>query len=108
MHEFDNHRQEQGMTTVATSTDHTIDSILDQLDRFHQRATYGAVAGVVGSSARSLMSGRQRNQRASWIVNRRDGKPSGYELGDTHPDIEERERIFATPDELRSWLAEPD
>ena len=96
------------MTTVATSTDYTVDSILDQLDRFHQRATYGAVAGVVGSSARSLMSGRQRNQRSSWIVNRKDGKPSGYEPNDTHPDIGERERILATPDALRSWLEDPD
>jgi hypothetical protein len=93
--------------STATATDYTIDSILDQLDRFHQRATYGAVAAVVDSSPRSLMTGRARDQRSSWIVSRQTGKPTGYEPDQTHPDIAEREGVLDTAEALRSWLANP-
>jgi hypothetical protein len=95
------------MTTVAATSEYTIDSILDQLDNFHQRATYGAVAGVVDSSPRSLMSGRERNQKSSWIVSRKDGKPTGYEAEHVHPNIAERDQILETADALRGWLRNP-
>jgi hypothetical protein len=93
--------------TAVPATDHTLDSILDQLDRFHQRATYGAVAGIVDSSPRSLMLGRERNQRSSWIVNRKDGLPTGYTPEQTHPEITEREQVIDTSEGLRSWLLCP-
>ncbi len=95
------------MTATASATEHTIDTILDQLDRFHQRATYGAVAGVVDSFPRSLMSGRARDQRSSWIVSRKDGMPTGYEPDQTHPDITHREQILGNSEALRSWLQNP-
>jgi hypothetical protein len=94
------------MTTASTTAGHSIDSILDQLDHFHQRATYGAVAALV-DSPRSLMSGRERDHRSSWIVSRKDGKPTGYEPHQTHPEINEREQILADPEALRSWLVNP-
>lgn len=93
--------------TNATVAEHTVDSILEQLDRFHQRATYGAVAGVVDSSPRSLMIGRERDQRSSWIVSRQTGFPTGYTPEQTHPEIASRERVLSTPEELRSWLSNP-
>lgn len=91
---------------LATETP-TLDSILDHLNEFHQRATYGAVAGVVNSSPRSLMSGRDRDPRSSWIVRRETGLPSGYSDEQKHAALTERERIIGSPDELRAWLAEP-
>ena len=93
--------------TNATAAEHTVDSILEHLDRFHQRATYGAVAGVVDSSPRSLMLGREREQRSSWIVSRQTGLPTGYTPEQTHADISSRDRVLSTPEELRSWLANP-
>ncbi len=95
------------MTDTATATVHTIDSILDQLDRFHQRATYGAVASVVNASPRSLMSDRVRDPGSSWIVSRKDGQPTGYEPGQKHPQLELRDQILRTAEELRSWLDNP-
>ncbi len=95
------------MSDTATLTEHTIDSILEQLDRFRQRATYGAVASLVNASPRSLMSGRARNPQSSWIVSRKGGQPTGYEAEQKHPDLEAREQILGTPDELRSWLENP-
>jgi hypothetical protein len=91
--------------TAARALD--VDSILDQLDQFHQRATYGAVAAIVNSSPRSLMLGRDRNQRSSWIVNRSTGKPTGYSDEQTHPCLAERNSILSSPETLRAWLADP-
>jgi len=95
------------MTAGLAVGEYTLDSILDQLNEFHQRATYGAVAGVVNSSPRSLMSGRDRDQRSSWIVSRENGQPSGYSEEQKNPALLERERILGSPEELRAWLREP-
>ncbi len=91
-------------TEIAT---HTIDSILDLLDQFRQRATYGAVAGVVDSSPRSLMSGRARDQRSSWIVSRETKQPTGYADDQIHPELASRDQVIDNPDELRKWLENP-
>jgi hypothetical protein len=93
--------------TATASPAITLDSILDQLEQFHQRATYGAVAAIVNSSPRSLMTGRERNQRSSWIVNRSAGMPTGYTPEQIHPGIAEREQILDTPESLRVWLQDP-
>ncbi len=95
------------MTASVAVADHTVDSILEQLNQFHQRATYGAVAGVVNSSPRSLMSGRERDRRSSWVVSRENGQPSGYADDQKHESLTERARILGSPDELRSWLRDP-
>ena len=94
------------MTAVAVEQ-YTLDSILDQLNQFHQRATYGAVAGVVNSSPRSLMSGRDRDRRSSWVVSRESGQPSGYADDQKDDALTEREKILGSPDELRTWLKDP-
>ena len=94
------------MTAIAAPA-HTLNSILDQLDQFHQRATYGAVAGVVDSSPRSLMSGRERDPHSSWIVRHETGQPTGYADEQKHESLTERKWIISTPDDLRKWLANP-
>jgi len=100
--------QEISMTATTIQSTYTVDVILDQLDQFHQRATYGAVAGVVDSSPRSLMLGRDRNPRSSWIVNRNTGQPTGYSEEQKDGSLTERQRIIGSPDELRDWLANPE
>lgn len=92
---------------TETATEYSIDSILDLLDRNQQRATYGAVAGVVGRAPRSLMSGRQRTARDSWIVKRETGLPAGYDPDRIHPDIRSRDEVLSSPSDLRDWLADP-
>ena len=94
------------MTAVATEQ-HSLDSIIEQLDQYHQRATYGAVAGVVNSSPRSLMVGRDRNPQSSWIVSRQNGQPTGYAEEQKHGSLTERDRIIGSPEELRTWLRDP-
>ena len=95
------------MSQTAQVASHSIDTIVDQLDRFRQRATYGAVAGVLKLSPRNLMSGRSRSQRDSWIVSRDSGTPTGYEPDQVHPEIKSREQILKSAEELGSWLESP-
>lgn len=86
-------------------TDDTLDQILDALDRKQQRATYGAVAAVLGKAPRTLMKGRERDQRHSWVVSRQSGQPTGYEAEQLHPNLVGSERVIETREELEKWLA---
>jgi hypothetical protein len=95
------------MTDTLAVASWTLDAILDQLDFFHQRATYGAVAAVVDTSPRSLMTGREREPRSSWIVSRQTKQPTGYAPEQIHPAIEERDAVLSTPESLRVWLERP-
>jgi len=83
----------------------TLDQILDELDAARQRATYGAVAAVVGASPRALMSGRERDQRHSWVVNLRSGRLTDYADELIHPQLASNATIIRSKDDLVSWLA---
>lgn len=85
----------------------TLDGILDQLDRFHQRATYGAVAALTDRPAQYLMNGRPRDPRHSWVVNHETRLPTGYFKDQIHPDIISRERILSSAEDLETWLRDP-
>jgi hypothetical protein len=91
-----------------TTANYTVDRIVEQLDRFHQRATYGAVAALVNKSPRNLMGKRARSPRDSWVVSHGSGMPSGYEPEQLHPAIKSREKVISTREDLESWLANPD
>ena len=86
-------------------TDDTLDQILDALDRARQRATYGAVAAVLGMAPRTLMSGRERDRRHSWVVSRKSGQPTGYEPEQLHPELTRIAEVIETRAELETWLA---
>ena len=86
-------------------SDFTMDQILDALDRSHQRATYGAVAAVLDRQPRTLMQGRERDQRHSWVVSRKNGEPTGYQPAQVHPALRERPEVLDSKEELTFWLA---
>ena len=86
-------------------TTHTMESILDSLNEARQRATYGAVSAVVGSSPRTLMAGRDRDPRHSWIVSRKNGMPTGYTEELIHPELLTSERVIDSREELLNWLS---
>jgi hypothetical protein len=85
--------------------ENNMDQILDRLNDARQRATYGAVAAVVGSAPRTLMTGRERDLRHSWVVSRKSGQPTGYEAEQVHPELMRSERVLETREELERWLA---
>lgn len=94
------------MTAVATEQ-HSLDSILDLLNEYHQRATYAAVAGVLNSTPRTLMKGRERNQRSSWVVRRETCQPTGYDEDQKHRALLEKDHVIGSPEELKIWLHDP-
>jgi predicted RNase H-like nuclease len=82
------------------------------LNRHRQRATYGAVAGIVGILPLGLMNGRSKSQEYSWIVaasGRDRGKPTGYDDQQMHPECrrqirEGRPGVITGSEELLAWL----
>ena len=82
----------------------SLDQIVELLDQYGQRATYGAVARLVGHSPRSLLKGRDRGPRFSWIVNRETGLPTGYQEDQIDPRIRDSGPVIASDEELRAWL----
>jgi hypothetical protein len=86
-------------------TTYDLDGILAALNSHQQRATYGAVAALVGRTPRLLMHGRAREQGNSWIVSKTTGRPTGYVDADVHPQLAAHETILNTREELADWLA---
>ena len=82
-----------------------LDAILDLLNEHHQRATYGAVAGLLGVMPRSVLQGRAKNKRHSWIVNQETGLPTDYHDFLMHPALLERDEVLRTAEELATWVA---
>ena len=85
----------------------TLEGIAEVLGRYHQRATYGAVADFLGEPARSIMGGRSKARQFCWIVNARNGLPTDYPPSAVDPALQEREHVIASGQELRGWLGNP-
>src|SRR4051794_13058699 len=60
-------------------TDPDLDDILERLERHHQRATFGAVAGLLGREPLTLFDGYPRTPRTSWVVSKSTGLPTGQQ-----------------------------
>lgn len=90
----------------------TLPKIAALLDRRRQRATYGAVAGILGVLPRGVMNGHSKSPEYSWIVAASGsgrGRPTGYADRQIHPEClrqirENRGRVITGPEELRDWL----
>jgi hypothetical protein len=82
----------------------SLESILELLQRHHQRATYGAVAPLLGRTPRNVMQGLPRDWLHSWVVNQDTGLPSEYPAGKIHPALKERAEILNSDQELAAWL----
>ena len=87
-----------------------LDDIVAYLNAVQIRATYGAVAQVVGGIAQSIGArlGGVEGQRpeASWVVNSETGMPTGYLPEQQHPVLLSSTDIIRTGYELRRRLAE--
>ena len=78
--------------------------IVALLSKHSQRATYGAVGGLVGLPARSVMAGQPKSKENSWVVAAKTGKPTGYLPGETDPKLNSRGSVISSPEDLASWL----
>ena len=92
---------------IKNSTVHalpSLDEVLEILELQRQRATYEAVAGVVGSTPQNVMRGRPGTPRNSWVVNKETHMPTGYSTEEKHPDLEAHNEVIDTADKLIKWL----
>jgi hypothetical protein len=89
-----------------------LDHIVSQLNERKQRASYGAVAGILGVIPRSLMTGRPRSPKYSWVVvatGPQRGWPTGYKKEQIHPDcltqiLRDPDNVIADSEALSQWL----
>jgi hypothetical protein len=91
---------------MATDTTTDLDGVIAALNRHQQRATYSAVAALLGQSPRLLMHKQPRVQGNSWIVSKTTGRPTGYPDADVHPALSANDIVLTTRDDLETWLAE--
>jgi hypothetical protein len=85
----------------------SLDDILDLLNRYHQRATYGAVGGIINRHPKFVMQDRPRNHLHSWVVNQDTGLPTRYSEDEMHPALLERTAILTSDTDLNFWLKNP-
>jgi hypothetical protein len=78
--------------------------VIATLARHSQRATYGAVGGVVVLPAQSVMQGEAKNHRNSWVVSAKNGEPSGYSKEDWAPLLKTNPEVIHSPIALAAWL----
>jgi hypothetical protein len=86
--------------------DATLAEILQFLNTQQIRATYGAVADVLGVIPRSMGARLGLpNREASWIVSAETGLPTDYAEHDIHHALRRSGEIINTGGELRKRLA---
>jgi len=81
-----------------------LELILDRLHEFGQRATYAAVGGLVRLPAISVMHGRPKDKRHSWVVAKGNGLPTGYLTDEIDPRLATSPKPIVSADELAAWL----
>jgi hypothetical protein len=82
----------------------TLKHTLELLHRHHQRATYGALAELVGRTPQTVLQGCPRNWLHSWVVNQQTGEPTAYPSAMVHPALRERPEILRSGAALADWL----
>jgi hypothetical protein len=83
-----------------------LDAVVELLSKHAQRATYGAVAGVVGGSARSVIQDRARTPLNSWVVAVATGQPTGYGANEVDVRLPLSGGIIEDAGKLQAWLTE--
>jgi hypothetical protein len=98
------------MANVPDKPPMSIATVLKFLNSERIRATYGAVAGIVGRHPIGVapLLGRRRPE-ASWVVSKKTGDPTGYLSAERHADLKSRRQIISDTDDLlrrlRAWSA---
>ena len=101
-----NRTSRSGLRASPGASDTSLIDILHFLNEARLRATYGAVASVLGVPPRSMgaMLGVRRPE-ASWVVNSETGLPTDYEQVDMHPDLFTASTVIRTGHELTLRIA---
>ncbi len=101
-------RDHEDDVSTYDSSEPTLDTIVESLERHSQRATYGAVAGLLGLEPYTLFNGRPFSAKNAWVVAKGTGRPTGYDDSKLPPDFFDNKRVLSTKKELVDWLATHD
>ena len=73
------------------------------------RCTYGAFGKLTDTSARSVAEKHlgEKRPEASWVVNNRTNKPTGYLPEEMHPNLFSNKAIITTGEELSRGIIKP-
>lgn len=93
-----------GTTPSASAKTAHLLRVIELLDLHAQRATYGAVGGVVGLPAQSVMQGQPKTHRNSWVVSATRLTPTGYDEAERDPRLFSRSAVLCTREALSAWL----
>lgn len=85
--------------------DSALEAVIDTLERYRVRATYGAVAAHLGRNATFLMDAFPRTPRYSWVVNQDCEQPTNYTASEKHPELTMNSLVLKDVRALRDWLA---
>lgn len=87
--------------------DTDVKQALDYLNENKVRATYAAVQSYLGVKkvAWKKILGPNRPY-ASWVVNKKTGKPTGYDESELHPDLQENPLIIIKGRQLKTAMEE--
>ena len=90
---------------MRAARERKVEEILRYLNAKRVRATYSAVGGAIGVPAQSVGQylGKPRPE-ASWVVRKKDGKPTGYASGEKHTDLCCTAHIIRTGEALDALL----
>ena len=82
--------------------------ILAKLDKCKTRMTYSAVACLLDVQPQGVGKWLgERRPEASWVVRKKDGRPSGYETGQCHPCLYCKRHVIKSCCKLRDILGVP-
>ena len=86
-------------------TPHTLESVAAALADGRQRATYGAVGGLLDRPPAYLMQGVPRTPMFSWIVNAETLLPTGYTPEQMAVELTASSEVIRTAAALEEWLS---
>jgi hypothetical protein len=102
-------RQTNAEASTSRAATYELRDIVRFLNEAQARATYGAVAELVGGIARGigarLTALYSRSPEASWVVSAESGMPTGYAASERHPALLNKTEIISTGGELEQRMA---
>ncbi|MDD1607359.1 MAG: hypothetical protein LUO95_03210 [Methylococcaceae bacterium] len=73
------------------------------LAKHSQKATYTAVAGVVGLPARTVMNALLKDPQGEWVVAKASHQPTGYSTNQLRPQLKTNSSVISSAAVLASW-----
>jgi alkylated DNA nucleotide flippase Atl1 len=78
-------------------------NLVAALAKHSQKATYAAVAGVVGLPARTVMNALLKDPQGEWVVAKQSHQPTGYSTNQLRPQLKSNSLVISSAAALTSW-----